>query len=281
MKKLLLASTLTVLLSTGAFSQAQAQQTTADENAQTPDKPLIKKEQRNELIGLGSGAVTGSIIGGPVGGIIGALFGIFIANDVNNDSEIDMQAGEILTLQSDLKQKENALYALQNDFEELEKTQMLQMANFDDKAATEWLRALPTLESSIQFKTASFLVEDAFTQQLDSLAALLRKYPELHVSLTGFADVRGDSAYNKTLSQKRAQAVKEYLLSQNVKNSQFSMFAQGEIQRDELVGQSAVNPEALFFDRRVTLQVGPNQKSLQAASELGSSHTSSGKNEAR
>lgn len=43
--------------------------------------------------------------------------------------------------------------------------------------------------------------------QLDEIAAFLKKAPELKVLIVGHTDARGDLAYNRTLSERRARAV--------------------------------------------------------------------------
>jgi outer membrane protein OmpA-like peptidoglycan-associated protein len=55
---------------------------------------------------------------------------------------------------------------------------------------------------------------------LEQNANLLKENKELKVTITGHADSRGSNAYNKALSLRRAQAVKQYFIEHGVKNSQ-------------------------------------------------------------
>jgi OOP family OmpA-OmpF porin len=65
---------------------------------------------------------------------------------------------------------------------------------------------------------------------LDGVADGLKKYPRLRVELQGHTDSRGPDAYNLTLSEKRANAVREYLLKAGVASQQISAKGYGEAQ---------------------------------------------------
>jgi OOP family OmpA-OmpF porin len=65
---------------------------------------------------------------------------------------------------------------------------------------------------------------------LDEVAADLKKYPRLIVELQGHTDSSGADAYNLQLSQRRADSVREYLISQGVPASQLVARGYGETQ---------------------------------------------------
>lgn len=65
---------------------------------------------------------------------------------------------------------------------------------------------------------------------LDEVAADLKKYPRLKVELQGHTDSVGADAYNLRLSQRRADSVREYLLSQGVAADQLTAKGYGETQ---------------------------------------------------
>ncbi len=71
------------------------------------------------------------------------------------------------------------------------------------------------------------------------------------MTLSGFADRRGDESYNLTLSKERVDAVKQFLMKHGVARSQSVTEAFGETKP---VAREAT-PENHFFDRRVVLQV--------------------------
>jgi OOP family OmpA-OmpF porin len=63
---------------------------------------------------------------------------------------------------------------------------------------------------------------------LDSIADGLKKYPRLKVELQGHTDNKGPDAYNLSLSQKRADAVREYLLDKGIPSTQIAAKGYGE-----------------------------------------------------
>lgn len=65
---------------------------------------------------------------------------------------------------------------------------------------------------------------------LNEVAADLKKYPQLQVELQGHTDSIGSDAFNLRLSDQRAQAVRDYLLSQGVGARQLEAKGYGESQ---------------------------------------------------
>lgn len=63
---------------------------------------------------------------------------------------------------------------------------------------------------------------------LDELAARLAAEPELHVLIEGHTDTVGDPQYNESLGQRRAQAVRDYLVERGVNRSNLRLSSQGE-----------------------------------------------------
>ncbi|MFC3122189.1 sortase-associated OmpA-like protein PdsO [Agaribacter flavus] len=233
-------------------------------NAKASDEVKTAKESKNELIGFSSGLVAGAAVGGPVGAIVGGIFGIFIADDVNDEDKKNAQRQALNQAEYALSKQENKIIALQSDLEKLHQAKSIQLANFKEAQTKQILEVLPKLETNIQFKTASFIVEEEYTSQLDKLASLLNAYPELTVSVNGFADQRGDSHYNKVLSEQRAKAIAEYLTAKNVQASQIDYTGFGETQ-PQLNAQMTPSAEEYFFDRRATLKINPSQQNMTAA----------------
>lgn len=86
-----------------------------------------------------------------------------------------------------------------------------------------------TLEG-VTFEYNSALLTAGSAAILDDVAAGLKKYPRLRVELQGHTDDKGPDAYNLTLSQKRADSVREYLLKEGVPSAQMSAKGYGERQ---------------------------------------------------
>ena len=69
--------------------------------------------------------------------------------------------------------------------------------------------------SGVRFDTGKFDIRPEFAARLDSVAAVLKSYPMLRLEIAGHTDSRGSDASNQTLSQRRAQAVLNYLKSKD------------------------------------------------------------------
>jgi outer membrane protein OmpA-like peptidoglycan-associated protein/uncharacterized lipoprotein NlpE involved in copper resistance len=63
---------------------------------------------------------------------------------------------------------------------------------------------------------------------LDSNLALLKENPQLHVILGGHADERGSRQYNLELTAKRAEAVKDYLITNGIAAERVVIYAYGK-----------------------------------------------------
>ena len=166
-----------------------------------------KQETHNEILGFGSGALIGTAMGGPLGGLVAGIIGVLIADDVNSDNKLKV-------VNKALAQKDQQLIALQQSFEQAQGQSSLQMASMD-KALEQarFKQSMAKIESNIQFKTGSYELEAHYQSQLDLVAETLTTNPHLIIRLSGFADKRGDDAFNQTLSEQRALAVKQYLIN--------------------------------------------------------------------
>jgi outer membrane protein OmpA-like peptidoglycan-associated protein len=65
----------------------------------------------------------------------------------------------------------------------------------------------------LRFETGSTQLTPDGQRTVDSLQQVLKAYPSVRVSLEGHTDTSGDAAANKALSQQRADAVKQTLVS--------------------------------------------------------------------
>jgi OOP family OmpA-OmpF porin len=88
-------------------------------------------------------------------------------------------------------------------------------------------RGSATLQG-VTFEFNSAVLTSASRPVLDMLAADLKRYPRLKIELQGHTDSVGNDAYNLRLSEKRAQAVRDYLVSQGVGEQQLTARGFGE-----------------------------------------------------
>ena len=68
----------------------------------------------------------------------------------------------------------------------------------------------------ILFDFDSYLIKSSYYPVLDNVMTVLKKNPTLKIEVQGSTDNIGPSAYNKTLSEKRAMAVKNYLIGKKI-----------------------------------------------------------------
>ena len=69
---------------------------------------------------------------------------------------------------------------------------------------------------TVHFGYNEYNVQDSDKAVLGRQSAWLQKYPGVRVTIEGHADERGTREYNLALGARRANAVKEYLVSQGV-----------------------------------------------------------------
>ena len=87
------------------------------------------------------------------------------------------------------------------------------------------------------------------TAILDEMAITLKRYPELKVEVAGHTDSSGPSEYNANLSQRRADAVRTYLISKGVDAGNLTAKGYGE---DKPIASNATR-EGRAKNRRVEL----------------------------
>lgn len=89
-------------------------------------------------------------------------------------------------------------------------------------------RGLVVTLGDVLFETGSSELKGSAAGNLNKLAAFLNKYQERTVIIEGNADNVGDDAYNLGLSQRRADSVKSYLMSQGVASTRLVASGKGE-----------------------------------------------------
>jgi OmpA-OmpF porin, OOP family len=65
---------------------------------------------------------------------------------------------------------------------------------------------------NVEFDFDKAVVKKSYHQEIGHLAEVMKKYPELRIGLEGHTDHTGGPEYNEMLSQRRADAVKSYLV---------------------------------------------------------------------
>jgi peptidoglycan-associated lipoprotein len=81
---------------------------------------------------------------------------------------------------------------------------------------------------TVHFAYNEYNVEDQDKNTLQKQATWLNKYPAVQITVEGHADERGTREYNLALGARRANAVKEYLVSLGVSTSRLQTVSYGK-----------------------------------------------------
>ena len=65
---------------------------------------------------------------------------------------------------------------------------------------------------NVEFDFDKSTIKKGYYQDIDNLAQVMKDYPDLNVVIEGHTDSVGSNAYNKKLSQRRAESVKKYMV---------------------------------------------------------------------
>ena len=128
-------------------------------------------------------------------------------------------------------------------------------------------RQIEILADRVHFAYDRANISVATAPILDRAASLLRGNPALSVIVEGHADERGGDAYNLKLSQRRADAVRAYLVAAGVEAARLKTTALGkskpEIKAENIEGH-ALNRRVVFVPSVTTeLKVNPQREDLQ------------------
>ncbi len=100
---------------------------------------------------------------------------------------------------------------------------------------------------TVYFPFDSYRLTDTAKKQLRRVAQSMKNNPRLRIQIEGHTDERGSEEYNLELGQKRAEAVKEFLIAQGVDPEMLSTLSLGT-ERPALSGST---PKAWARNRRV------------------------------
>ena len=81
---------------------------------------------------------------------------------------------------------------------------------------------------------------------LDQAVLTLKEDPEIDIVITGHTDARGANEYNRKLGDRRAEAVRRYLVSKHIDKGRIQVRSRGELEADAAV----TNDKGMEKDRR-------------------------------
>ena len=89
---------------------------------------------------------------------------------------------------------------------------------------------LVTMTSATAFDTNSYSLKGGFYPVMDKIAKVLNTYGKTELTITGHTDSVGSDAANQTLSERRAQAVVDYMLTRQVAQQRLAAYGRGKNQ---------------------------------------------------
>ncbi len=102
--------------------------------------------------------------------------------------------------------------------------------------------------NNILFDFDKDTIKPDFYTELGELSVLMQEKPQVHLTLAGYTDSKGSKEYNMTLSQRRANAVRDYLMKNGIERNRITLSWFGSDNPE----QSNTDEEGRSRNRRVT-----------------------------
>ncbi|MBC9798628.1 OmpA family protein [Sinomicrobium weinanense] len=197
------------------------------------------KKEKGAVIGAAGGAVIGGIIGNNVGNKKNSALGAIIGGVVGG------AAGTYIGDRMD-RQAER----IEEEIPGAEVTRVGEGINvtFDEK-------------SGVYFATDKYNINSASATTLNKLAGIFKEYPNSLILVEGHTDNTGRAEYNTGLSQRRAESVTNYLVSQGLSSGRFTTKWYGEDQPK----YDNSTAEGRAKNRRVEVAIVANEKLKEEA----------------
>ena len=195
-------------------------------------------QQKGTVIGTAAGAVIGGVLGNnlgkgknaPAGAVLGGIVGGVAGNVIGRN--MDKQAKEI---------KET-------------------LPGAEVERVGEGIK-VTMKENMVNFGFDSSDLTTAAKANLDNLAQVLKNNMDTNINIYGHTDSKGTDAYNLSLSERRAAAVKNYLVSQGVSSSR--MFTMGVGEKEPVASNDTDAGRA--ENRRVEFAITANEEMINDA----------------
>jgi sortase system peptidoglycan-associated protein len=220
------------------------------------DDQQATDNRHKQYIGTGIGAAAGAVVAGPVGFVVGGLIGNLAArHDAKSASETE-QAIAANAPQSPVSTQPDPTAVTENRATETvvvaQAGEIESVINEDivDHASELEDILVDDLSLDVFFLSGSTTVESYYQSRLQTVAKLMRQFPDIDIHLEGYSDRRGDKDANLALSNQRLDSVRNELVQAGVDAGRIHMSAFGELQFVSTPGDL----EAYTFDRRVVIR---------------------------
>lgn len=199
--------------------------------------------------------VKGGLIGGGAGAALGAGIGALIGKSTTSaaigagiGTAVGATTGVIIGKKMDKAAAQAAA---------------IEGAKVDSMRDANNLKALRvTFDSGILFQTGKSTLNTASKAALTKFAKILIANPTMDITILGHTDNQGSLDVNQKLSQDRAQAVANYLTSQNVTSSQFKEITGKNYSEPVADNKTAAGRSA---NRRVEVYMYASEKMINEA----------------
>ncbi len=192
-------------------------------------------EQKVSNTALGAG--TGAILGTAAGAIIGGTTKLKTGNAMLVGAGLGAIAGGGVGLYMDNQEAKLR--------ERLQGTGVSVSRNGDN--------IVLNMPSNITFATDQSDIKPRFYETLNTVAIVLKEFNKTMVDVNGHTDSDGADDYNADLSQRRADSVAQYLISQRLNPQRFEVQGLGE--RRPIASNASANGKAQ--NRRVEIEIVP------------------------
>ena len=126
-------------------------------------------------------------------------------------------AAETVQARAAAAQSENLRQQAEREKQDL-RERLLQQLN-SILATRDSARGLVANMSDVLFRSGSYELAPGARERLAKVSGIILAYPSLHVSVEGHTDSVGGDEYNQSLSELRAQAVRDYFVQQGIASS--------------------------------------------------------------
>lgn len=163
--------------------------------------------------------------------------------------DFDSAIGDLQSADSDLRAQ---LEGLESRFSQLSRELAGTFEDYDARIAD--LQGRLRIDMTAHFDYDDATLRDADKEALMRFSEVMRDYhANVLVTVEGFADPAGPAEYNRQLGLRRANAVREYLLSQGLEEQRVRAVSYGEDQNRQV--KPGASGEAGEANRRVALVV--------------------------
>jgi outer membrane protein OmpA-like peptidoglycan-associated protein len=161
----------------------------------------------------GPRATTGAAVGAAVGGLAGAVLGDGVRGPALGAAAGAVLGGGIGYL----------LDRQRSQLEEVLVTERQERTAAVESVGSDALKV--TIDDQVAFDPESTAIREEFLPTLERVAAVLDEHPKTHVTVVGYTDAAGADDLNRQLSERRAMAVRDALITYGVDPTR--IFAEG------------------------------------------------------